>query len=85
MIENTDTLSELSRTIDDINNNNGGISMTNNMLFTSVNRKEADDSLDNFDNHISKIEKENNDTLQEISGLVEEEDNKLILENSGDI
>ena len=86
MIENTETLSELSRTIDDLNNNkNGGISTLNPGMYSSINLKQVDDSLENFDKNISKIEKDHNDTAHEISGLVEEEDNKLILSNSQEV
>mmetsp|Transcript_27638 Transcript_27638/g.24475 ORF Transcript_27638/g.24475 Transcript_27638/m.24475 type:complete len:86 (+) Transcript_27638:242-499(+) len=84
MIENTDTLSELSRTIDDMNLNNGGLSVTNNGLYSSKILKNVDESLDNFENHISKIEQEN-DSADQLSDLVEEEDNKLVLNTSQEI
>ena len=78
MIENTETLSELSRTIDDLNSNNCGISTTNFGQYSNLNFKQMDKSLGDFENHTSKIE-ENDNTANELSGLMEEEDKKLDL------
>lgn len=58
MIENTETLSELSRTIEEIQHNKNVFGQSN---FESMNMKQMDNSL----NHISKIEKID-DTVDEI-------------------